>query len=69
MGRVRNTGGGDQSTHRAGPLKQTNKKHKTGPHRSKRSIETESRGEFVHRNETEMVVIKFKLGTFIKIEH
>ncbi|CAL8125495.1 unnamed protein product [Orchesella dallaii] len=42
MGRVRNAG--SEGSHRAGPLKQTNKKHKTGQHKSKRALDVETRG-------------------------
>ncbi|CAG7818165.1 unnamed protein product [Allacma fusca] len=41
MGRVRNA---KQEVHRSGPLKQANKKHKTGRHRSKGVIDVETRG-------------------------
>ena len=34
-----------QETHRSGPLKQQNKSHKTGQHRSKRSLELASKGK------------------------
>ena len=44
MGRVRNA---KQEVHRAGPLKQANKKHKTGRHRSKGVIDVETRGELM----------------------
>ncbi len=43
MGRVRNSGGSG-SGHRAGALKQTNKKHKTGRHRSKGTLDIQTRG-------------------------
>lgn len=36
--------GVDQQVHRAGALKQTNKAHKTGRHRSKGAIDNESKG-------------------------
>lgn len=35
-----------QSGHRSGPLKQTNKSHKTGRHRSKGAIDNELKGNF-----------------------
>lgn len=44
MGRVRNSEG-SRAGHRAGPLKQANKKHKTGRHRSKGMLDTETRGK------------------------
>lgn len=34
-----------QSGHRSGPLKQTNKSHKTGRHRSKGAIDNELKGK------------------------
>jgi hypothetical protein len=34
----------DQAVHRAGPAKQDNKKHKTGRHRSKGTIEILKKG-------------------------
>lgn len=34
------------SVHRAGALKQTNKLHKTGKHRSNRQIDNDNKGEF-----------------------
>lgn len=33
--------------HRAGSLKQTNKSHKHGHHRSKRSIDSENKGKIL----------------------
>lgn len=36
--------GVDQQAHRAGALKQTNKAHKTGRHRSKGAIDNELKG-------------------------
>lgn len=37
--------GVDQQAHRAGALKQKNKTHKTGRHRSKGAIDNELKGE------------------------
>ena len=37
--------GTDQPTHRAGALKQTNKAHKTGRHRSKGAVQAAISGE------------------------
>lgn len=37
--------GTDQQGHRAGALKQKNKEHKTGRHRSKGAIDNELKGE------------------------
>lgn len=36
--------GVDDQVHRAGSLKQTNKSHKTGRHRSKGAIDNEGKG-------------------------
>lgn len=36
--------GSDQQAHRAGSLKQTNKSHKTGRHRSKGAINNAAKG-------------------------
>lgn len=38
--------GTDQQAHRAGALKQKNKTHKTGRHRSKGAIDNEQKGKF-----------------------
>lgn len=38
--------GTDQQAHRAGALKQKNKSHKTGRHRSKGAIDNEQKGKF-----------------------
>lgn len=38
--------GTDQQVHRAGALKQKNKSHKTGRHRSKGAIDNEQKGGF-----------------------
>lgn len=38
--------GTDNKGHRAGSLKQTNKKHKTGRHRSKGAIDNDQKGLF-----------------------
>lgn len=38
--------GVEQQVHRAGSLKQTNKTHKTGRHRSKGAIDNDLKGEF-----------------------
>lgn len=35
-----------QQAHRSGPLKQQNKSHKTGRHRSKSQIENEKKGTY-----------------------
>lgn len=39
--------GVDQQAHRAGALKQKNKTHKTGRHRSKGTIDNEQKGKIV----------------------
>lgn len=39
--------GTDNKAHRAGSLKQTNKKHKTGRHRSKGAIDNDQKGLFI----------------------
>lgn len=39
--------GVDQQAHRAGALKQKNKVHKTGRHRSKGAIDNELKGAFL----------------------
>lgn len=39
--------GVDQQVHRAGALKQTNKAHKTGRHRSKGAIDNELKGAYI----------------------
>lgn len=40
--------GTDQQAHRAGALKQTNKTHKTGRHRSKGAIELKGKFRCLH---------------------
>lgn len=42
--------GVDQQVHRAGALKQTNKTHKTGRHRSKGAIDNELKGAYFVNN-------------------
>lgn len=37
----------DQAVHRSGPAKQDNKKHKTGRHRSKGSLEILKKGMYL----------------------
>lgn len=40
----------DQSIHRSGPAKQNNKKHKTGRHKSKGTLEILKKGNYLkHR--------------------
>lgn len=51
-----------QSGHRSGPLKQTNKSHKTGRHRSKGAIDNELKGKFFFR--PFLLIIYFFLSIF-----
>lgn len=42
--------------HRAGPLKQTNKSHKTGRHRSKGAIDNELKGNPKFKNFNYLII-------------
>lgn len=58
--------GVDQQAHRAGALKQKNKAHKTGRHRSKGAIDNELKGtHFVNKTFYEFLFLVNKLCMYV----